>query len=87
VSRFHATSDDLPAGPPPEVQAEIDVAWGRAQALVAAGLELRFEVDRERGRAWAELLRADGSVAARLTALEAIAIACGGELPEGFDAP
>ena len=87
VSRFHATSDDLPAGPPPEVQAEIDAAWGRAQALVAAGLELRFEVDRERGRAWAELLRADGSVAARLTALEAIAIACGGELPEGFDAP
>ena len=36
---------DLPAGPPPEVLEQIDVAWGRARELFAADLELRFEVD------------------------------------------
>ena len=33
----------LPAGPPPEVQDEIDAAWERAQALVDGAYELRFD--------------------------------------------
>ncbi len=46
---------DLPAGPPPEVLEQIDVAWGRARELFAADLELRFEVDAALGTVWAEL--------------------------------
>ena len=32
MPRFHADTDSL-AGPPPEVMAEIDAAWERAQEL------------------------------------------------------
>ena len=86
TSRFHATRVDLSGGPPPEVRAEIDVAWERAQALQEAGLELRFEVDPDRGHAWAELRRVDGTESVRLTPAEALRIACGGDLPKGFGA-
>ena len=62
MPRFHADTDSL-AGPPPEVLAEIDAAWERAQELFNdEELELHFEVDRRFGRAWAS---------------EAVAIACG----------
>ena len=55
MPRFHADTDSL-AGPPPEVLAEIDAAWERAQELFNdEELELHFEVDRRFGRAWAEL--------------------------------
>lgn len=86
TSRFHATRVDLAGGPPPEVRAEIDVAWERAQALHEAGLELRFEIDPERGRVRAALRRVDGSRCVRLTAAEALHIACGGDLLDGFGA-
>ena len=60
MPRFHADTDSL-AGPPPEVLAEIDAAWERAQELFNdEALELHFEVDRRFGRAWAELRSADG---------------------------
>jgi hypothetical protein len=75
--RFLATTDDLPAGPPPEVLAQIDVAWERAREIFDSGLELHFEVDDLIGRVWAELRSEDGSVAERLTASEALDIACG----------
>ena len=75
--RFHADTDS-PAGPPPEVLAEIDAAWERAQELFNdEALELHFEVDRRFGRAWAELRTADGTIAETLSAIEAIDIACG----------
>ncbi len=75
--RFHADTDS-PAGPPPEVLAEIDAAWERAQELFnGEELELHFEVDRRFGRAWAELRTADGTIAETLSASEAIDIACG----------
>jgi hypothetical protein len=75
--RFHADTDSS-AGPPPEVLAEIDAAWERAQELFnGEALELHFEVDRHVGRAWAELRTADGTVAETLTAFEAVEIACG----------
>jgi hypothetical protein len=75
--RFHADTDS-PAGPPPEVLAEIDAAWERAQELFNdEALELHFEVDRRFGRAWAELRTADGTIAETLSACEAVDIACG----------
>jgi hypothetical protein len=81
MSRFHADTDSL-AGPPPEVLAEIDAAWERAQELFSDELELHFEVDRRVGRAWAELRTADGEVAETLSASEAVAICCGSTLVE-----
>jgi hypothetical protein len=84
MHRFPATYDDLPAGPPPEVLHQIDVAWERARELDDADLELHFEVDAIYGEVWAELRTADGSVVERLTASEALDIACGdarAELP------
>ena len=66
--RFPATTDDLAAGPPPEVMAQVDVAWERARELFACGVELHFEVDDLVGRVWAELRSADGTVTEHLTA-------------------
>jgi hypothetical protein len=76
MPRFHAPID-APAGPPPEVLAQIDAAWERAQELFTTDLELHFEVDRSWGRVWAELRKPDGTVAETLSASEAVAIACG----------
>ena len=77
MPRFHANTADSAAGPPPEVLAQIDAAWERAQELFATDLELHFEVDAGLGRVWAELRLADGTVAERLSASEALALACG----------
>jgi len=77
MHRFPATIDDLPAGPPPEVLHQIDVAWERARDLYDADLELHFEVDAMAGEVWAELRTMDGSLTERLTASEALDIACG----------
>ena len=74
MSRFRPTNPDLPAGPPPEVLQQIDVAWERARELFESDLELHFEVDAEVGRVWAELRAADGSVVERLSAAEALAL-------------
>jgi hypothetical protein len=75
--RFHATTDDLADGPPPEVLAQVDVAWERARDLFASDMELHFEVDELVGRVWAELRDADGVVTERLTASQAVDLACG----------
>jgi hypothetical protein len=77
MPRFRATTLDLPAGPPPEVLQQIDVAWERARELFDSELELHFEVDAAAGRVWAELRASDGSVVERLSASEALALACG----------
>jgi hypothetical protein len=77
VSRFLATIHDLPSGPPPEVLQQIDVAWERAREMFESDLELHFEVDVLLHEVWAELRCPDGSVAQRLTASEALALACG----------
>jgi len=76
MPRFHADTDF--AGPPPEVLAEIDAAWERAQELFSDELELHFEVDRRFGRAWAELRTADGAIAETMSAFEAVEMCCGG---------
>lgn len=82
MSRFRTTTPDLPAGPPPEVLQQIDVAWERARELFESEIELHFEVDAEVGRVWAELRASDGSVVERLSAAEALALACGTAMPE-----
>ena len=82
MPRFRPTTLDLPAGPPPEVLQQIDVAWERARELFDSSLELHFEVDAEIGRVWAELRAADGSLVERLSASEALALACGTAAPE-----
>ena len=50
MPRFRSTTLDLPAGPPPEVLQQIDVAWERARELFESDLELHFEVDAAIGR-------------------------------------
>jgi hypothetical protein len=77
MHRFPATIEDLPAGPPPEVLDQIDVAWERSCELFDSDLELHFEIDARFGEVWAELRSADGALAERLTASEALDIACG----------
>ena len=77
MPRFFATTHDLPAGPPPEVLQQIDVAWERAREMFESDLELHFEVDALFGEVWAELRCSDGTVAERLSASEAVALACG----------
>jgi len=82
MPRFRTTTHDLPAGPPPEVLLQIDVAWERARELFESDLQLHFEVDASIGRVWAELRCADGSLVERLSASEALALACGDAAPE-----
>jgi hypothetical protein len=76
MSRLHTTLD-VPPGPPPEVLAEIDEAWGRAQRQLPEGLRLDFESEPVLGRAWGVLRLADGTTIDRIPAWEALAIACG----------
>jgi len=68
---------DLPAGPPPQVLAEVDAAWERAQDLFAGELELGFAVDSFTRRVSGELRVPGGEVWERVSAGEALAIACG----------
>jgi hypothetical protein len=69
---------DLLAGPPPEVLAEVDAAWERAQDLIADELELSFDMDALTRRVTGSLrIPAGGPVWERLSAREALAIACG----------
>ena len=77
MPRFLVTTHELPAGPPPEVLQQIDVAWERARELFESDLELHFEVDALLREVWAELRCADGTLAERLSASEALALACG----------
>ena len=80
--RFHPTNFDLPAGPPPEVLQQIDVAWERTRELLSSDLEIHFGVDDELGDICADVLRADGSVLERLSGSEVLELACGHEAPE-----
>jgi hypothetical protein len=68
---------DLRSGPPPHVQAAVDQAWERAQDLFAGELELHFALDQLTRRVAGELRTPAGEVWERLSASEALAIACG----------
>ena len=82
MPRFRSTTYDLPAGPPPEVLQQIEVAWKRARELSDSGLELHYEVDAVLGRVWADVTYMDGSLVERLSASEALGLACGDAVPE-----
>jgi hypothetical protein len=74
MPRFTQTHDPL-LDPPAHVLAEVDAAWERAQDLVADELELHFVLD---GRVTGELRDPlTGEVVERLSAREALALACG----------
>ena len=77
MPRSHNHPLDRDAGPPPEVLAEVEAAWERAQEPLLDGLELHFAHDETLGRAWGELRRPDGQVVARLSAQAGLALACG----------
>ena len=62
---------------PDELLDEVAAAWERAQAPMVGSLELGFDSAPSVGRAWGELRLPDGTVAARLRASEAVALACG----------
>ena len=76
MSRSHHDSPELPAGPPPEVQLEIEAAWERAQAMFESGLEIDFEVDHVRRRAFASVVES-GGVRRRISTRRAVLAACG----------
>jgi hypothetical protein len=73
-------SHQLPPGPPPEVQDEIDAAWERAQAVGDGGYELHFDIGRFSSRLRAQLRASDGTPVRILTPSEALALACGDPL-------
>jgi hypothetical protein len=77
MSRSHLYTPEFPAGPPPEVLAEVEAAWERAQEPSFESLELHFERAAVPRRAWGELRLPDGTRVARLTAAEALRLACG----------
>jgi hypothetical protein len=76
MSRSHNHAHELPVGPPPEVLLEIEAAWERAQALFDEGLEIHFEADHERRRAFASVAGPDGR-RRRISARHAVLAACG----------
>ena len=69
------------AGPPPEVLAEVDAAWERAQELFDGALALHFDVDPVTRRVHGELRSEDGETVEHVSASEALAMACGDQLP------
>ena len=76
MHRFTHTHDPL-LGPPAHVLAEVDAAWERAQELADGELELHFAQALMGGRVTGELRLPDGSLAERISATEALALACG----------
>ena len=62
---------------PHELLDEVAAAWERAHAPMLASLELRFDSAPSLRRAWGELRLPEGTVVARLSASDAVALACG----------
>jgi hypothetical protein len=75
MDRFTHAHDPL-LGPPAHVLAEVDAAWERSQELSTGELELHF-TRALMGRMAGELRLADGSLVERISATEALALACG----------
>ena len=76
MHRFTHAHDPL-LSPPDHVLAEVDAAWERAQDLADGELELHFAQALMGGRVTGELRLPDGSLAERISATEALALACG----------
>ena len=76
MDRFTHTHDPL-LGPPAHVLAEVDAAWERSQDLSGGELELHFTRALLNGRVTGELRLPDGELVERISATEALALACG----------
>ena len=76
MHRFTHAHDPL-LGPPAHVLAEVDAAWERSQDLASGELELHFAQALLGGRVTGELRLDDGSLVERISATEALALACG----------
>jgi hypothetical protein len=77
MHRFTHIHDPLD-GPPAHVLAEVDAAWERSQDLVAGELELHFAQALMGGHVTGELrLPGGGDLIERVSATEALALACG----------
>ena len=74
--RFTHAHDPL-LGPPAHVLAEVDAAWERSAELSYGELELHFASALMGGRVSGELRLGDGSLVERISATEALALACG----------
>jgi hypothetical protein len=72
--------DVLPATPPPEVLAEVDAAWERANELAAANRELHFRRDEATGRTIIEVRTLDGEVLRTIPPSRVLDVMAGGEL-------
>jgi hypothetical protein len=77
MSRFAHAHTPLLDLPPAEVLAEVDAAWERAQEPFAGELELHFALGSVGGRVRCELRTEDGELWERISASEALALACG----------
>ena len=73
-------SDVIPASPPPEVLAEVDAAWARADELAAQNRELHFARDEHTGRMIIEVRTLDGEVLRTIPPSEALNVMSGGTL-------
>src|SRR5262245_59351126 len=76
MSRFAHTAPDLDTIPP-SVLAEIDAAFERAAEPVIDELELHFALGAVAGSVRCSLRDAEGNVVSRLSASQALALACG----------
>jgi FlaG protein len=72
--------DVLPTSPPPEVLAEVDAAWERANELAAANRELHFRRDEQTGRTIIEVRTLDGEVLRTIPQTRLFDVMAGGEL-------
>jgi hypothetical protein len=73
-------ADVIPASPPPEVLAEVDAAWERANELAAANRELHFRRDEHTGRTIIEVRTLDGEVLRTIPPSRLLDVMAGGEL-------
>jgi len=75
MHRFTHAHDPL-LGPPAHVLAEVDAAWERSQELSSGELELHFALG-VMGHVKGELRLSDGELVERISATEALMLACG----------
>jgi hypothetical protein len=80
MTRFATLAHTPLLDPPPHVLAEVDAAWERSQDLFAGELELHFALDSATGRVSGELRTPGGEAWERLSATEALLLACGDAL-------
>ena len=72
--------DVIPASPPPEVLAEVDAAWERAEQLAADNRELHFKTDESSGRVIIEVRSLDGEIVRTIPPSNALDVMSGSPL-------